>query len=98
MRIEVSEVTKEEAKALFEDAGLLDIVADVEKRTGYPFSAHQILEVYQHTLRKCEINGKGADYVPILFENELRDAVMRFVINYRGEQNRRKRMEAAVNV
>lgn len=70
-----------------------DIVKQVENKTGYIFEENEVREVFAYTLRKCEINGKGADYVPILFENELRDYLMRAYINLKGEKNRRARLE-----
>ena len=71
-----------------------DIVKQVEDKTGYIFEESEVREVFAYTLRKCEINGKGPDYVPILFENELRDYLMRAYINIRGEQNRKARLAA----
>lgn len=73
---------------------LFDIVEDVQKRIGYIFSAQEMRNVLAYTERKCEVNGKGADYIPILFENELRDYLMRAHINFRGEQNRKARIAA----
>lgn len=69
-----------------------DIVKQVENKAGYIFDESEVREVFAYTLRKCEINGKGPDYVPILFENELRDYLMRAYINIKGEQNRRARL------
>lgn len=71
-----------------------DIVKQVEDKTGYIFDESEVREVFAYTLRKCEINGKSYDYVPILFENELRDYLMRAYINLRGEQNRKSRLAA----
>lgn len=69
-----------------------DIVKQVEDKTGYIFEESEAREVFAYTLRKCEINGKGPDYIPILFENELRDYLMRAYINIRSEQNRKARL------
>lgn len=71
-----------------------DIVKQVEDKTGYIFDESEVREVFAYTLRKCEINDKGADYVSILFENELRDYLMRAYINLKGEENRRARLAA----
>lgn len=71
-----------------------DIVKQVEDKTGYIFDDSEVRDVFAYTLRKCEINKKGPDYVPILFENELRDYLMRAHINMRGEQNRKARLAA----
>ena len=76
-------------------------VEEVEAKVGYEFSEDEVLDVLAYTVRKCEINGKGEDYIPILFENELRDFVMREAINYFGYLNRLKKMaaqEAVANV
>lgn len=67
------------------------IVSKVEEETGIPFDAPEVMRIFAYTVRKCELNGKGDDYIPILFENELKDHIAREVINYLGEQNRRKR-------
>ena len=52
---------------------LAEIVAKVQEQTGYIFCPVETADILAYTHRKCEINGKGEDYVPILFENELRD-------------------------
>ena len=64
-----------------------EIVNDVEQRLQFTFFPEEIEALYQYTLRKAQMNGKDADYVPILFENELEDAVMRYAITCRGELN-----------
>lgn len=69
-----------------------DIVSEVEEKTGYIFDEAEVRDVFAYTVRKCEINRKGPDYIPILFENELRDYLMRAYINMRGKQNRRARL------
>lgn len=42
------------------------------------------LSVLDYTVRKCELIGKGPEYLPMLFENELRDYYMRKEINFMG--------------
>ena len=42
--------------------------------------------------RKCELNHKPDEYLPLLYENELTDYFMRLAINLRGEMNRVQRM------
>lgn len=66
---------------------LADIVFDVQQREGYQFELGDIAEIIRHTVRKADMNHKDADYVPILFENELRDHVMRERINEMGRRN-----------
>lgn len=67
---------------------LTDILFDVQKRFRYTFDLMDVYDILKHTIRKCELNGKGEDYIPILFENELRDFLMRDAINLRGAMNR----------
>ena len=57
------------------------IVKGVKEETGYSFTYEEIVEVLKHTVRKCEINGKGPSYIEILFKNELTDYVTRQSIN-----------------
>ena len=45
-------------------------------------------EVLAHSKRKCELNHKPDEYLPLLYENELTDYFMRLAINLRGEMNR----------
>lgn len=66
---------------------LADIVFDVQRREGYQFELEDIVEIVQHTVRKADLNHKDESYVPILFENELRDHVMRERINEIGRRN-----------
>lgn len=77
------------------------IVSKVESKTGYKFSAHEVFGVLLHTIRKCKINKKSANYVPILFENELRDYAARLAINiagYANYLNKKKEQEVTSNV
>ena len=80
MRAEVSGVDEKADE-------LVDIVESVEKKTGWKFCPKEVHDILRHTIRKCELNGKGEDYIPVLFENELRDYLMRLVINARGAMN-----------
>lgn len=66
---------------------LADIVFDVQLRERYQFELDDIAEIIQHTVRKADLNHKDESYVPILFENELRDHVMRERINEMGRRN-----------
>lgn len=63
---------------------LADIVYDVQSRIGYRFDLMEVFEIARHTVRKAELTGQDEGYVPILFENELRDFVMRKCINVMG--------------
>lgn len=63
------------------------IVLGVEENLGWEFTEKEVEDVLKYTIRKAELNHKDDSYIPILFENELRDAVMREVINYMGRGN-----------
>lgn len=63
---------------------LVDIVENVRRRTGYPFDVMEVFDILRYSMRKAELNDKGDDYLPILFQNELEDHVMRQRIN-KGE-------------
>lgn len=63
---------------------LTDIVYDVQSRIGYRFDLMEVFEIARNTVRKAELTGQDESYVPILFENELRDFVMRKCINVMG--------------
>lgn len=63
---------------------LADIVYDVQSRIGYRFDLMEVFEIARNTVRKAELTGHDESYVPILFENELRDFVMRKCINAMG--------------
>lgn len=60
---------------------LVDIVENVRRRTGYPFDVMEVFDILRYSMRKAELNDKGDDYLPILFQNELEDHVMRQRIN-----------------
>ena len=66
---------------------LTDILFDVQRRLCRTFDLMDVFNILRYTIRKCELNGKGEDYIPILFENELRDFVMREEINALGRMN-----------
>ncbi len=69
-------------------AQLYGIVQKVEGENACKFSFDEICSIFSHTSRKCEINGKGEDYIPILFENELTDFLTRREINRYSEAMR----------
>lgn len=74
------------------------IVVGVEAKTGWTFRYKDVCEILQYTERKARQNGKWQDYVPILFENELRDFVTRSVINAKGRLNECARFADAAPV
>lgn len=55
-----------------------------EERLGFEIPEDVAGEVLDYSVRKCEVNGKGMEYLPILFENELRDYYTRLTINLKG--------------
>lgn len=66
---------------------LVDIVFDAQTRLRYKFDLMDVFDILRYTIRKCEANGKGDDYIPLLFRNELEDFVMREQINLIGRMN-----------
>ena len=66
---------------------MVDVLYQVQREVGYTFSFDEVYAMAVQTRRKVDLNGKGDDYVPILFENELRDLVMRNRINLLGRVN-----------
>ena len=53
------------------------IVKKVESELDVIFESEEIDKTERHTWRKMEVTGKRHDYFPVLFENELRDSLMR---------------------
>ena len=66
---------------------LAGIVFAVQQREGYRFELDEIAEIIRYTVRKTDLYRQDANYVPLLFENELRDHVMRERINEMGRRN-----------
>lgn len=54
---------------------------------GRKFDLGVVYEVLRYSLRKLEAIGKDMDYLPLFFENELRDHAMREKINRKGAVN-----------
>ena len=50
--------------------------------------------ILEHTIRKCKTYGKGPEYLPVLFENELSDFQMREAVNAIGRWNYEQRTNA----
>lgn len=50
---------------------LKNIVTKIQEETGYLFSEKEIADVVAYSERKCQLNKKGEEYVPIMFESEL---------------------------
>lgn len=66
---------------------LSDIVFDIQRCEGYQFDWEDIARLIRLTVRKADLNDNDENYVPLLFENELRDYIMRERINRRGRRN-----------
>lgn len=66
------------------DADIAGIANRVQLKTGYILDEEDIQETALYATRKAEQNGKGWSYLPILFENELLDLLMRRKINESG--------------
>ena len=66
---------------------MVDILHQVQREVGYTFSFDEVYATAVQTRRKVNLDGKGDDYIPVLFENELRDLVMRNQINFLGRLN-----------
>lgn len=74
--------------ALKLDAETEEIVMKVQEQRDVIFEEHEIRNIYKHSARKAARNGNGEDYIPLLFEDELNDAVTRMRINLIGGMNR----------
>lgn len=59
-----------------------------ERKLGFSIPDDVAIEVFDYTMRKLEVIKKPIEYLPVLFENELRDHYMRLAINLRGAMNR----------
>lgn len=69
------------------DTQIFNILTNVQNECCYWFDVEEVADVMEHTVKKCQINGGGKEYMPALFENELRDFVTRKEINERGKVN-----------
>ena len=93
------EVQIDEGYSLLNFISLIDgIVEKTEKEIGYSFSPEQVYKILTYTIRKNSVAKNGDDYIPILFENELRDYVVRLQVNtasnyIRKEFKQRKAVE-----
>lgn len=72
-----------------------EVVGEVEAQTGCDFSPDEVKWVVQYTIRKCELNGKDAEYFYLLLRDELRDFLFRAYINAVGMLNQRRRDQCA---
>lgn len=70
------------------DGEIREARALAEKRLGFEIPDEVAEEVLQYADRKRRLNNKPESYLPLLYENELRDHFMRLAITMRGEMNR----------
>lgn len=66
---------------------LVEAIETAELRIGRKFDLGVVYEVLRYSIGKLSYIGKEMDYLPLLFENELRDHAMREEINRRGAMN-----------
>ena len=60
---------------------LVEVLLESQNELQYIFGALDIFNIMVHTIRKCELNGKDKEYVPILFKDELKSFVIEKKIN-----------------
>lgn len=75
------------------DQKILEARQSAERTLGFSIDDDVADEVLAYAKRKCELNHKPDDYLPLLYENELTDYFMRLYINLRGELNHVRRMQ-----
>lgn len=74
--------------------GSIDKMVEVAERIlGLGFHPGVLYGLANHTFRKWENTGYGEDYLPILFENELHDFLMRREINAVGRINYERNLQ-----
>lgn len=72
---------------------ILEARQSAERTLGFAIDDDVAEEVLAYAKRKCELNHKPDDYLPLLYENELTDYFMRLYINLRGDLNHVRRMQ-----
>lgn len=76
--------------------GVIGRMADISERIlGLSFPPGDLYWLANHTVRKWENMDYGEDYLPILFENELRDYLMRREINAVGRMNYERNLQCS---
>ena len=71
---------------------IMAAIESAERTLGFAIDDETAEDVLAYAKRKCELNHKPDEYLPLLYENELTDYFMRLEINLRGEMNRLQRM------
>lgn len=54
---------------------------EICEKYGFDISKEEVRWIEEYTKRKCEVNGRGESYFPVLFENEVRDYLVRRCVN-----------------
>lgn len=74
--------------------GTIDQMTEAAVRMlGLSFPPGDLYGLANHTFRKWENTGYGEDYLPVLFDNELRDYLMRRKINAVGRINYERNLQ-----
>lgn len=81
----------------FDEERTLEIIEEVQNRTGYTYCPMELFDIIQYAIRKCELNGKDEEYFYLLLPDELEQYLMWAYINWQGEQNKRRKELCAVN-
>ena len=63
---------------------LADVVYATELSTGMSVNPNVVFNTLVYSIRKLSVIGKDMDYLPLLFESELKDHVIRSDINIKG--------------
>lgn len=66
---------------------IVEAVESAERELGQMIPNGIVAEVLGHSMRKLEVIKKPAEYLPILFKNELTDYYTRLEINLKGVAN-----------
>ncbi len=69
-----------------EREAVMNIVAEVEKELNLTLEPEVIREVLGYTVRKAKIAGQDESYIPLLFEDELRNFAIRNAVNFLGRE------------
>ena len=64
---------------------MVDTLYQVQRELWHTFSFDEVYATAVQTRRKTDLNGKDDDYILVLFDNELKDLVMRNRINLLGK-------------
>ena len=63
-----------------------EAILRAEKELGFEIAGEDADEVLMYSVQKCKAIKKDMSYLPILYENELRDYFFRLAINSASER------------